>query len=387
MTSLKTGKLGELRPCLASLATIAVVALLSLPPAAAGAAPVAVAGRVVNGTASAPIPRDLTVTAAQVTSSGAETQRLTATTGQDGSFRFEGFSGEGSHFVVATTYLGVTYSTVKDADGSAELKAELKVFETTTDRSVIRVISDSITLIQGDEDIFEVLQLQRFVNGSDRTYVGEMKDDAGGVIELPVAVGGFEVGAGEGITPNRVRPSSVGIIANDPLQPGTTDVSYSYKLRVPRTGLALARPTAYPTDHVDVLLGPGLKLDAPGLNFVESKRFGDKDFSRYRTGPVDPGAIIEADVTHSAAATSSLWIGLASIFTFLTAIVLWGAQRHRRKRFAQPEATPVLRQSLIEEIARLDEAYSRGEVPEETYRSRRKELKDELVLQTEQLVR
>ncbi|MEO7803432.1 MAG: hypothetical protein ABIS18_03090 [Actinomycetota bacterium] len=361
------------------LAALTASTLVGLPSPASGA--VALVGTIVNGTAGGAIPANAQVSAAQLTSSGKETQRLTATA-TDGMFRIDGFDGNGSRYVVATTYQQITYSTVIDVAASTELKVELKVFETTRDTLVISVESDSVTIIEGKDGAFEVLQLMRLSNSSDRTYIGQAQDDAPSVVNLPVAVAGFDVSAGEGITADRVSTYPDGIVSADPLQPGATNFSYSYKLRAPRNGLLLQRATSYPTKHVDVLIGPGLQLQSPALTFKEQKTFGGKTFRRFRAEGPAAGNLLEANIAHASKPTSSIWVGLA----ILGAIGLLGLIFGSRRRLAM-KVTAQDRQAMIDQIALLDERFASGDLSEDEHKRQRLGLKEGLVRATEQLVK
>lgn len=354
------------------IALMVSLSLTALPARATGA--VSLVGTIINGTAGAAIPADLEVSAAQLTSAGSETGRLSTRSAADGSFRIDGFDGNGSHYIVAATYEQVTYSVVIDADGSDESRVELKIFETTSDDSVITIESDSVTIIQGRNDAFEVLQLMRVRNSSDRTYVGRAKDDTPAVVNLPVALAGFDVSAGEGITADRVSTYADGVAAGDPLQPGATNFSYSYKLRAPRGGLAFQRAVSYPTAHVDVLIGPGLELRSVILTFREQRDFGGKTFRRFRGEAFDPGALLEADIAHASRASLGLWVGLGSIGVLALAAMIFGIRRRLSTKTSAPN-----RQALVDKIAVLDETFAAGGLSEDEHKHRRQDLKAQLV--------
>ena len=141
-------------------AGILVVWLLAVAPAATAgtsaagrqaAAPVSISGNIVNGTAGGSVPGGLTVTATEV-DAGVTKQVATkkAPVGAGGAFRIDGFPGNpGDHFVVGTDYLGVTYS----SEATPGSPATLKIYETTTDPTVLSVPSTTLTVIIGKQEI------------------------------------------------------------------------------------------------------------------------------------------------------------------------------------------------------------------------------------------
>lgn len=356
------------------MAAALVIALVLIGPLAGAETDVVLAGRVVNGTAGGGGTAGLNVTVAQLTSEGNETDRRSATSGPDGTFAIEEFdSSKASHYVVATTYSGVTYSTVIDYNSQPMPAIELRIFETTSDDSVLRVTSDSITVVRGPGSDFEVLQLLRLRNNSDRTYIGDRTVEEVPVLRLPVATGGFEISPGEGITAGRLVTTNEGFGSSDPVQPGDSTISYAYKVRIPRGGWSLARLTPYPTDHIDLLAADDLVVNAPTFRFVEAKDLGGRNFRRYRTGPLPAGSLLEANIDLPSSTSPVLGWGVGTTLLLFLGMVLFAATRRRRR--------PPLgaREQLIEKIASLDLTFAAGKVVESEYRLTRSRLKDELV--------
>ena len=348
-----------------------------------------ISGKVENGTAGAALPTDLEITAAQLTTKGAETDRRSTRLSPDGTFRIDGFTAEnGSHYVVATTYLSVTYSTVVDANGGNELSAQIKVFETTSDDSDIDVVSDSLTIIQGKQDNLELLQLIRLRNRSDRTFVGRFESGKATVVRFPVVPNASDLSPGEGITADRVSSFAGGFAGGDPLQPGESDFSYSYNLKVPRFGWSIERAVFYPTERIDLLTGPGLRLQASGFRFKERKKFGDAEFQRFRGGPFRVGQAFLADMGYAGGDSKRLYLGLGAMIAFLIGAMIFGSMimRSRRKTRTRSSSGALERQQLIEAIAELDEAFATGQIDEPNYTLQRTEIKRQIVDATDQLV-
>lgn len=337
-------------------------------------------GMVVMGTAGAPLPTGLKVTVVEIAGSGDMGSPQHVPAAPDGSYSFEGNAGL-SH-LIGTIYQEVTYSMIAEP---AELPAkELKVFETTQDVSVVEVVSDTLTVIPSggeDADIFEVLQLLRFRNGSDRTYTGEAGDDS--VLRLPVPesvfdlVPGSENPAGLAMTPR-------GLAATVALQPGELSIPYLYKVKVPRSGWQLRRAIFYPTRRADMLIGEGLKINAaPGFKYEGRVDLGGKNYDRFRSESLTPGEEVAADVGFGTASTGEgVWYGLGPIFAILAAGVFAGALAMRRRKLGKSQALPSApaptRKDLIDRVARLDEKFDAGGLEPSRYEAERSKLIAEL---------
>lgn len=326
-----------------------------------------IGGQIVNGTADGTVPAEMVVTAAGIDSNGNELGRFEVASRPDGSFSIEVPDGA-ARVVIATDYLGVTYSTVTELGQSVQLT----IFETTRDDSMVTITSDTITVVSAGEDLMEVLQLMRIQNSADRTFIGTEED---GVLRLPTAPAAFDLSPGQGITPSRIGQIPGGFITGDPLLPGTTSTNYLYRVRVGRSGWPLQRQVFYPTDHIDVLVGPTLEIAGPGLEFEESVELGGRRYRRYRAGSLSPGAIFEASISFSGnSASGGLVAGAVAGLVILIGAALW-LPRLRKRRASPPEPD---RQTLIVEIATLDEEFASGTLEEQDYQAHRSELKRKL---------
>jgi len=366
-----------------SIAAVAVIALtavlapLAIPALAVGAQ--SIVGTVTNGTQGAAVPDGLEITVAQLTSEGDEVARQGASVSQ-GRFRSAPFTTQGTHFVVGTTYRGVTYSAVADATEEAELNVDLKIFETTSDESAVSITSDTMTIVSGDGGAFEILQLITVLNSSDTTFTGPNGIDPPQVVRLPVASGGFELSAGEGIVRDRIVSIPGGIATGDPLQPGETSFSYAYKVRSTRGGWALTRTVFYDTSRIDLLLEPKVTPSVQGFRLEETKKLGARTYSRYRSDARGGGEDIDGQIVTAQPAETKMLLRLGIGLAVLFAMITGGSLVMRRKRAGSALDK---RQDLIEQIASLDERFDTGEIEEDIYRDRRETLKERLTALTE----
>lgn len=361
-------------------------ALCLLGAAAVPASAITVAGRVANGTAAGGPVDGLVVTAVRIAEDGKEGERAQATVA-GGTFRVDGLGdAPGSRYLVAVDYGGVTYSTMARGTGP-EAAADLTVYETTEDESVLRVVSDTLTVVQGEGATYEVLQILRVANASDRTFVGKAAGEGRRVLGLPVPFGAFDLVPGEGLSPQGLSAMPGGVATSAPVLPGEWSVSYIYKVRVPRSGWLLTRPVIYPTDRVDILAGQGLAVDGEGFDYQQQVTLGERTYRRYRGGPFGAEAEVQAQVAPSARASPLLWWGLgAAAAVVLAAALGTPALLRRRRARRQPEIPlPSARERLVEEIAALDEAFASGTVGEKEYAASRAALKARLAALTAEL--
>lgn len=374
-----------IRPTL-TITTLMVLAAASSPGsrgATAAAPPIAVAGSVANGTAGGAVPAGIRVAVSQISPDDSEVERKETTTAPDGTWSVEGFDIErGVRFIVAAEYLGVNYSRrVEIASTDNVPRVDLTAYEITDDSSVISVPSDLLTIAGGDE-VLEVIQVVRFLNASDRTYIGEAVEDRRVVLKLPLPASVFDLFPLEGLIPERVGSTRGGITTGDPLLPGETSISYAYKVRAPR-GWELERAIFYETERVDVLVDATLSFASPGFRFEEDVTLSGREYRRHRGGPFRAGASLDAQIGGDGA-SSLLWIGLGA-GVVLVAMAAAGSFLAARRRRKPVKASAAEREGLVRRIAELDRSFEQGVVPEPEYRRSREAMKKRLETMTREL--
>jgi hypothetical protein len=302
--------------------------------------------------------------------------------GKGGTFTVDGLPGQaGDRYLVITDYLGVTYS----SEVHPPAPANLPIYETTTDDSVLSIPSETLSVLAGKGGTYQVLQLLRVRNSSDRAFIGSAVTGTAGspqraTLELPIPPGAFNFAPQSGISAPLVAAPDGLVATSDPVLPGDSDLSYLYAVTVPRSGWSMTRPVVYPTARVEVLVEPGLRLSGPGFTFRQRIPIGKRSFRRYEAGAMAPGTTLAAEVTPIGSKAWTLWLGLAAVLAFVLAAA-FGIPRLLRRSGDQPAGDQPAgeRRRLIEEIAALDEAHEAGGVPDAEYRARRARLKDRLV--------
>lgn len=355
--------IGGLRAGAAAL--VLLVAGPSAPSASAAQTSDVIEVRVTNGTDGAEVPEGLEITGFRLSSEGERLGEKSAPA-TEGVARIVFDAPGGDSYVVTATYLGVTYSTAPERSSSQQAthSAEITIYETTDDPSVVSVDADTLTVVVGAEDALEILQLFEFTTSSDRTFVGV----EGEVLELPLPDGAYDTLPLAGISGEPVA-GGAGFFTSDPLPPGNTSMSYLYKVDVPRSGWNLDKPVLYPTSRFDLLLGEGLEVRSPALTFEEEVTLADTNYRRHQARGLDAGSTLSAGIVFEGADASA--IPTAGLIAALAVLVLVAvgvpALLGRRREPVSLEK----RQALVEEIALLDVEFEDGQIPSPEYRKRR----------------
>lgn len=344
------------------------------------------------GTEGVDLPEGLRVTVLSNSDAGVpEGQPAFVPVAADGSFTFE-TDPERGH-LVGLFYEDVAYSRVLEP-GALE-PVELKIYETTTDPSVVTVASDTMTVLQSAEDgqgnVLEVLQLLRYRNDSDRAFIGSDSEQAPPepnpgeqppavqrqILKLPVPESAYDLAPADAANNAGLATSGAGrLVTTSALTPGQNSVAYLFKVKVPRTGWQLRREVYHPTEHADLLIGTRLNLTAaPGFEFQEAKTLGGESYNRYRSATLNPGSVIEADIGFPEDGTDGIWIGFGAGVAVLGAVLGLAFRRMRRRREAKAAPEPAdsgpNRDELIEQVAELDERFESGGLEEAEYESQR----------------
>lgn len=367
----------------AGLFVLLLVLLAAAPAARAQApAPAPLAGTVKNGTSGASVPAGLTVTAHELDAGATkEIASSTVTVGPNGAWSVSDLpSNPGDRFAITADYQGVTYVT----EGHPPTATVLSIYETTTDPTVLSVPSETLTVLTGKGDTFNVIQVMAVRNSSDKTYVGAPDPAGSGLrqtVELPAPTGFSQFSPGPGITGQLSTGPDGMPMSSDPVNPGTTSLTYFYDVTVARSGWPLSRPVIYPTGREEILLANGLSLTGPGLHHKKTVTIQKKPYADFEGGALAPGTTLSASITYTSSNSLTLWVSLAFLLVLAVGSALGFPRLFRWAKASKP-AKPGLeeptRESIVEEIAALDEAHEAGEVEDDAYASRRKSLKKRL---------
>jgi mono/diheme cytochrome c family protein len=186
--------------------------------------------------------------------------------------------------------------------------------------------------------------------------------------------------------------NDTGFADMEPVAPGqgSAELVFSYNLPYERR-LAFEQPVSYPVSAV-VLLSPepGPKLQAEGLQDMGEREISTGVIRTYGLGPVAAGDALRVNLSGRPAASSAagslppnlgLAIGLAAVGVALIAAgLLWFRPKREAPELEEsPPTTDPEREGLLRAIARLDDDFEAGRLPEAEYRERREALKRSLL--------
>ena len=383
------------------LASVLVALVLAVVVVIAGAGTTLAAGTetirgsVVNGTAGAPIPNGLVVTLLGVGQGHQMVVNQTATVGEDGHFSFAGVPADPNvTYVVSTEYAGVPYlSAIPKSTDVGTTPVELKIYETTTSDAAIKI--DSANWLLGAVDVEKqqatVLEMLVINNDGDRTYVGDHRGDPGAAVPgvlprtlrlaLPQGAGGFQ--AEVGLDPSSLLPVANGFVDTAPVLPGQHQIAYTFHIGYAEGVAEVQSDLPYPTTK--------LRFLAPdaGLGF-RSDRLGDGgtvqlEGRTYRVLAADQlpaNATVTVDVVGLPAVSTSrlspeaMQVGGVALIVVALALSIFLGLRSRGIRQTDLLAE---RRALLASIARLDDQYAAGQLPESRYREERVRQKRQLL--------
>jgi mono/diheme cytochrome c family protein len=339
-----------------------------------------VEGTVTNGTANTPLPDNLPVELyvfEQFTPAGIYTETVS-----DGEYRFSEVSVKPGQALIATVvYQGVRYTSRigQFAGTEARLTLPLEIFETTADASVVLVESWHIFFNLIGPGQVRVGELMVFSNTGDRAYVGV----GGATLEVSLPPGAANLQLQEGALVDRYQITSEGFAYTAPVLPGDQSLSVLFSFDMPlASSLAFEQAMRYPVRSLNVLVPPeGLKLDSDQLIGPQSQDVEGVAYFNYteRNRPANARLRLTLDET-SAIDLESLWPALGALAVMALIGAGWFVWDRRRRRVVYNAPAPAsgdraFPPDLVEAIARLDEAFERGESPAEDYQRRRAQLK------------
>jgi mono/diheme cytochrome c family protein len=366
---------------------------------------------VANGTTGVPVP-DAPVSLLIFDGQQSVDQRQ-AKTDAKGQVKFEGLSTEPSwSFVVQTSYQDVPFESgmLQFEPSQATLAVPLPVYEGGAKAEDVRVTRAHWVIGVESPQSLDVGELYAFANASDRVYMGEPGEANGKPVVLSFLVpeGATNVSFEGGELGDRFQQVGAKYIDTLPLAPGSRQILMRYSLPIADGKVTLSHPIPYPIDNLN-LLAPdltGMTVDAPDWVEGDPLQTQGGAFRNYvRTGlaagvapiatlsginaaaltdanpsPQGSQQVIDRNATPGisglpivplvVAVVAGLLLGLGTYFVI---------RRQRVQAAARPAQLGQMRQSLVQEIADLDDAFDAGELTEADYQAQRGLLKARLV--------
>jgi mono/diheme cytochrome c family protein len=337
---------------------------------------------------------------------------LTATLGADNTFMFQKLAVDPNLTYLATVLVeGVSYS-----GGMVNLSAEQPAAETSveiygvTDSPADIRINRAHWIIDSQPGALVVAEILLVGNDGDRTFVGQTVEG----VDVPVTVGvqipadAQELTFENGALGNRFR--QVGDIVYDtmPIVPGDSTQQIIVQYAVPYSGSTfdLKQQFAYPVDSLSLLVSnyPNLQVDVPAMTFDSiqniqgseyqvwgQESFGPGEVEIKMQGLLEEGAVDPRMVGASTDGSTQLaeiappmeawvtWAMIALVAALLLGVLGVAMQRGAFATVTTRQDLQALRESLLAEIARIDDLRALGQMSDSEWLRRRAALKTQLM--------
>lgn len=363
-----------------------------------------ITGTVKNGTANGGSVAGLTVTLHRFQRMN-DVQNLTATTGDDGSFSFTGLAvANDEAYLAVINYKDVEYTSdaiflSNDPNG----KAEITIYETTTDPSVLSLTSRGVVISGTDPKtgVLGLLEVLAIDISGDHTYLGA--DNAVLKIALPPNASQVNPQPGFNYGEPRFENGSV-LVTNGAITPGSHSAMIAYTVPYTDSTTTLNISNAMPTKTFHALVKDGTyTITSPLLKEDGTIDLGGE---KYRVLSVDNPAVGDAIALEISGLPKPetdgmnrtllyVGIGAGGALAAAAGLVLITIQRRKREKPQSAPTAPVVsaptpapttntanledeRLGLAAELNELDDRHSAGTIDDEAYESRRGEILEQL---------
>jgi mono/diheme cytochrome c family protein len=364
------------------------------PPASLGR----VTGQVLNASGGK-IPPDLTI-ALHGYDDMQQTYSTTTTALPDGTFSFEKVEMPvGRAFIASAEYQDIAYSSevaVVEA-GSTDLQLPFAIYETTTDPAALSVDRLHFLIEYGEPDTLRVVELYIISNLSDRTLVPAKEGEPTVTFSLPP--GATNLQFQDGALGERYVQLEGGFGDTAVVRPGFGNHQVVISFDLPYKDRAeLVQPIDLQTNAAVVLVPEdGLKVKSDQLTDAGLRDVQGMSYHMFNASRLEPGTSLAINISGrpgkgglAAGSNTGMLVGGLVFGIVLIGAGAWLFTRTRRTEADMPEQEDAAvspssgrdeldADTLLDAILALDDQYQAGELPEEAYRQRRAELKEQLI--------
>jgi hypothetical protein len=335
-------------------------------------APFEIRGQVLNGTRDAA--RDsianLPVTLFQITERGPVT--VTVAADANGAFRFTNVITNATSYFARIDYAGVRYfSDIMPRALAASMPISLTVYETQTMPADFRL--DRVHLIMDVQPkALTALQFLQVNNPTDRAFY----------IPLPMPDNASAPRFDNFTEQTRLETQPDGSVWY-PVLPTTTDILYSLTIPYTPPNFTLSMPLRNGVDGINLLVSKLGDVAVAGSNLTPGNPFtaqNGQTYLLYAAPPQQAGTTFTANLSNLPGADNTQNLQtLILVAGGLGGLALLAYPVYRRRAANQKANEAYDRATLVQAMARLDDAYARDEIDESDYQTQRAALKAELL--------
>lgn len=325
---------------------------------------------------------------------GQTVQRTPGQTDTEGRFTFEHLeTDDGSEYVVGIRYAGRLYRSpsvrLQSGQDLTDLVVEVQQVTaqpggTEPDRLTL-YIANHLKVVVLKDDHLAVREIIRLVKSRQETG-----DTDRFSLFLPLPQGYDDVTALQGLDATHVRLEPAGLFYTAPLAAGEHRIVFSYNMPFRHKVITMLTERALPTVALDVLVQETQLVASSNLRFEGRVSFESHTFSHFHATDLLPQNRSWLQITRQSAALPFLRVGAYSVILVIALLGIGGAWVGKQKG-SEPSETQVTspsmdaqtldaaRSRLLDEIARLDDAYESGTVNLATYQHQRRASKQQLI--------
>lgn len=339
--------------------------------------------------------------------------RFTTTLSADNTFIFENLTVDPNLVYLASVVAdGLSYSSamLSLTPERSVASATITIYGATDSPENIR-INRAHWIIDSQPGVLVLAQIYLIGNQGDRTFIGRMVDG----VDAPVTVGidippdAQEITFQNGALGNRFRRVGNFIYDTMPVLPGDSTQQIIVQYAIPLNGSSydLRQELLYPTDLLSALVAnyPNLRVDAPEMTFDSVQNIQGAEYQIWRQNNFGPGAIeiklqglLERNTVDplmlggaAADATTPLaqigppmeawvsWVMMALVAAALLGVTGVAIQRGAIANTTTNQDLKILQESLIAEIAKIDDLHALGQIGDTEWLRRRTNLKAQLM--------
>ena len=362
-----------------------------LSPYATAQEPAALNGLVINMSTNREAPAGLKVTLHVFTPNGGVETRTTVT-GTNGEFSFGNvsFGGE-ERFSISTTYQDITYGVEPESLQSSTM---LAIFDTTNDLTSLNINSHILIIREVDpkERMVSAAEVVLISNADLRTFKPVLQPASAMNFlrfTVPPQTSGLQVQSD--LRGGDIIDVGTGFGLTAAVPPGSHQVTFNYTFPYQGNESSFSPTFLQGADIFRVLVPEGLgEATGPGLSEIQPTTIGETSYRVWSSQNLSPKTTLSIDLVNLP--QPSLWeglskslvdnrillIGIPSILGLaLTAVILYALRHRGGPAITPPQEKPA--QTLIAEIAQLDNLFHGNKLDETEYRSKRAELKKRLL--------
>lgn len=373
-----------------------------------------ITGQMLNGSRNnAPVPnQSVTLQLAQGNSSR---DFITLTTDAQGRYSFNALQSDASvQYAIYTLYQGAQYVTdLIDLSKNANQQVNLTVYDATTSTTNLAVVQATVLLSKPNQQtgMLSVSEDFFFENLSETTYVGSLDASQGkpNALLFALPANARFLALNTGFDGYRAIQVNTGFASNAAVPPGTSRFSFSFQVPYSGSSYHFAYTPVYPTVTFSLLTPLDLLTTPHGLSAQGQKNTQSGLYQLFTTQTIRGNQSVQADLTglpvptktatprQSLAPVNPAMLWLVALLILLLALAGIGgylyntrrrqATRTKYKASARKNSTsttgkksivPASKETLLQELLELDQAYEAGKLKKAAYQDQRARLKARL---------